>query len=109
MLNVSKYGEIGLTRGDTARLTVTITNEAQEAYSIQEGDTLTLSVKKAVTDKEYALQKTITGSNTFYLEPQDTAGLDFGKYKYDVQLTTVYGDVYTVIAPTVFEILQEVT
>lgn len=109
MLTVSRYGEIGLTRGDTARLTVSITNDAGEEYEIQPEDTLTLSVKKAVTDAEYALQKTVKGANLFYIEPKDTAGLAFGKYKYDVQVTTAEGEVYTVIAPSTFEILQEVT
>ncbi len=109
MLTVSRYGEIGLTRGDTARLTVSITNDAGEDYELQPEDTLTLSVKKAVTDAEYALQKTIERTNIFYIEPQDTAGLEFGKYKYDVQLITANGEVYTIIEPSTFEILQEVT
>lgn len=110
MFTVSKQGEIGLTRGDTAKMTVTITNDAtDEPYEIQETDVLTLSVKKSVNDAAYAFQKRITGSNVFHFEPQDTAGLAFGKYKYDVELTTAAGEVYTVITPTVFEVLQEVT
>lgn len=109
MLIVSKYGEIKLTRGDTARLTVTLTTEEGKAYEVQATDTLTLSVKKAVTDTEYVLQKVIEGSNTFHIEPKDTAGLSFGKYKYDVQLTTGGGDVYTVITPATFEIQSEVS
>lgn len=110
MLTVSKQGEIGLTRGDTARLTVTIANDAtEEPYEIQEADTLTFSVKKSVNDAAYAFQKRVTGSNVFHFEPQDTAGLSFGRYKYDVQLTTAAGEIYTVIPPTTFEVLQEVT
>ena len=110
MLHVEYDGTIQLTRGDTARLTVTIANEADgNEYAIQSGDTLTLTVKKAVTDAEPSIQKVLTGAATFHIEPKDTAQLEFGKYKYDVQLTTAGGDVYTVIEPTTFEILQEVT
>ena len=109
MLIVSKYGEVKLTRGDTARFTVAVTNDEGKAYEIQEGDTLTLSVKKEVTDTEYALQKKIIGDNTFHIEPKDTAELECGKYKYDVQIDTADGEVYTVIEPTLFELLQEVT
>lgn len=110
MLTVSEQCEIGLTRGDTARLTVSIKNDLNnEPYEIKETDTIILSVKKSVTSSEYAFQKRISGSNVFYFEPQDTAGLSFGKYKYDVQLTTAEGEVYTVIPPTTFEVLQEVT
>ena len=110
MLYVETDGTIRLTRGDTARLTVPLTNETDGSpYEMQEGDTLTLTVKKAVTDEEPSFQKVGLGTNKFHIEPKDTAQLPFGKYKYDVQLTTVYGDVYTVIEPTTFEIMQEVT
>lgn len=109
MLKVYSDGAIDLTRGDTAYLSVTITDENGEEYEIQPNDTLTLSVKKAVTDAEPCIQKTIKGGKTFCLEPSDTSALDFGKYLYDVQLTTAYGDVSTVIAPATFKILTEVT
>ena len=51
----------------------------------------------------------MTGSNQFHIEPEDTKFLSFGKYLYDVELTTASGDVYTVIVPTTFEVLKEVT
>lgn len=110
MLYIDSDGTVQLTRGDTARLCVSIMNETdQTAYAIEAGDTLTLTVKKSTKDIEPSFQKVITGASTFHIEPQDTSGLAFGKYKYDVQLTTAGGDVYTVIVPTTFEILQEVT
>lgn len=110
MLNVSSNGAIKMTRGDTARLTVAITKELDgSAYTMEPADTLTLTVKKFVNDREAQLQKTVTGSGLFSIEPADTAGLPFGRYQYDVQLTTAAGDVYTVIGPACFEILKEVT
>jgi hypothetical protein len=110
MLKVESDGTIQLTRGDTARLAVSITNDLDGSeYTMQEGDELTLTVKKAVTDAQPAFQKVLHGENKFHIEPKDTAGLAFGRYKYDVQLTLADGDVYTIIEPTVFELLKEVT
>ena len=110
MLYVEADGIIRLTRGDSAKIMVTIENDIiGENYEIAEDDTLTLTVKKNVKDTEALVQKIIVGSNTFYIRPEDTAALSFGKYKYDVQLKTAEGDVYTVIVPTTFELLQEVT
>lgn len=104
---------IRLTRGDTAYLTVPIfikvNGENTEEYTMQPDDTLTLSVKKAVRDVEYCFQKVTTGTNTIHILPQDTAELAFGKYKYDVQLVTAGGDVFTLIEVDNFELLQEVT
>ena len=109
MLNVFDDNSIELTRGDTARLSVTVTNDDGGIYTIQPSDTLTLSIKKSVNDPEALIEKTIFGNNVFHIEPKDTSGLEFGKYKYDVQLTTAEGDVHTVITPSAFKIAQEVT
>ena len=109
MFSVSKSGEIKLTRGDTARLTVTITDGTGQPYIVQNDDVVTLTVKKDVKDTEVLIEKKLTGGDTFHIEPKDTATLDFGKYKYDVQINTAEGEVYTVIPPTTFELLAEVT
>lgn len=110
MLNVSSNGSIQLTRGDTARFSVSINNVvSDEDYVIKNEDQLTLSIKKRITDENPCVSKTVIGSSNFTIEPSDTSGLDFGNYIYDVQLTTESGDVYTVIPPTTFELLKEVT
>ena len=49
------------------------------------------------------------GGAAIHIRPEDTKELSFGKYLYDIQLTTADGDIYTVIPPTTFEILKEVT
>lgn len=100
MLSISKYGVIELTRGDTARLSVSITNDVTgEDYTPRTGDVLTLTIRKNVEDAEVKLQKTIAPDAPFHILPDDTSDWAFGKYLYDVQLTTVDGDVYTVIEP----------
>lgn len=110
MLCVNPDGTIQLTRGDTARLSLSIHNDiTQEDYDVQANDVLVLSVKKSAQDIEYKFQKKVVGSNTFHILPTDTQDMPFGKYVYDVQLTTEDSDIYTVIGPCSFEILKEVT
>lgn len=110
MLYVLEDGTIKLTRGDTARLTVDLVNDlTKESYIMSEGDTLTLTVKDNVRSNEFLFQKKVVGSNSFVIDPHDTKDASFRKYKYDVQLNTELGDVYTVIEPSTFEILTEVT
>ena len=101
---------IKLTRGDTARLTVPIINLANNGeYTMESGDILYFTVKKTAKDSDFLFQKSVTGSNSIHIKPEDTADLSFGKYKYDVQLTTATGDVYTVIEPSTFEVMEEIT
>ena len=110
MLIVNSNGTIQLTRGDSAELAVTIVNKDDESeYEIKENDKLTFSVKRNVKTNEYALQKTVTGTNIIPIDPADTTNLEFAKYQYDVQLTTENGKVFTVVAPSTFEITAEVT
>lgn len=101
---------IKLTRGDTARLAVPIINLANNGeYTMESGDILYFTVKKTAKDSDFLFQKSVTGSNSIHIRPEDTADLSFGKYKYDVQLTTATGDVYTVIEPSTFEVMEEIT
>lgn len=110
MLHVLSDGTIKLTRGDTARLNVSIKNSTlDEDYILAEDDMLTLTVKKTVKDSDYLIQKTLVGSSSFTIDPKDTEDISYGTYKYDVQLTTAAGDVYTVIEPSNFMITYEVT
>lgn len=109
MLIVSKAtGEIKLTRGDTARLTVDLEDDSGQAYSVQNDDVVTFTVKKNYEDAEPLIQKKVTGTNVFHIKPEDTKELAFGKYKYDVQLTTADGDNYTVVDDKDFRITNEV-
>lgn len=68
-----------------------------------------MTIKKSIRDSIPCIQKKNVGSNAFHILPTDTNDLTFGKYIYDVQLTTNDGDIYTVIEPTVFELMKEVT
>lgn len=110
MLYIKDDGTIRLTRGDTARLTVPIINLVDHSeYVMQAGDALYLTVKKRATDREFLFQKKVVGSNAIHIKPDDTSELSFGKYRYDIQITTAAGDVYTIVEPAVFEIMEEIT
>lgn len=107
MFNIDEYNKISLTRGDTAYLTVNI-----EGYEPREGDILTLSVKKDVEDNNYVFTKDIAADadiTTFVIEPMDTKNAVFGKYIYDVQLTTIDGEIFTIVEPNTFKITKEVS
>lgn len=100
---------IFITRGDSATIEITVTRSNSSVYTLAEGDTLTLSVKRSVRDNEVLISKKITSGNTITFNPSDTQGLDFGEYRYDVQLDTKEGKVYTVIEPDSFFVCEEVT
>lgn len=110
MLIIQTDGVIKLTRGDTAYLTIDILNEVTgEPYVMNPDDTLTLTVKHSVNDADICFQKDVQGTLDIKINPEDTADCAFDKYVYDVQLTQANGDVYTVVVPTPFYILEEVT
>lgn len=110
MLYIDDDGTIRLTRGDTARLSVPIKNSVNDdEYTMESDDILYFTVKKSAKDSEPLFQKVATGSNAFRIDPEDTEAFSFGKYRYDVQLTTASGDVYTVIEPSTFEVMEEIT
>ena len=94
---------IKLTRGDSATLSV-----ALDGYTMQDGDALTLSCKVDPTKDDYLFQLTAS-EQTFAFTPETTAGLDFGAYRYDIQLTTSGGEVYTVIPVSSFTVMEEIT
>lgn len=108
MLSVSGT-TIKLTRGDTAYLSLDLTMDG-EAYEYADGDTVTLSVRVNTDDNpEYLFQKVVNAGETIVIQPEDTKPLAYGRYKYDVQLNTVQGEVFTVIEPSTFQITEEVT
>lgn len=75
-------------------------------YTPQPGDTLFFTVKKDTKTDEILIQK--EGQHVEIL-PEDTEGLKYGKYVYDVELTYASGFRDTVILPTEFKITEEVT
>lgn len=96
---------ISLTRGDTAYLSLDVSD-----YTFQDGDTAILSVKESIDSEDYLFQVDLDMDNlTFIILPEYTKNLNYGKYKYDVQITTKDNEIFTVIGPSTFKITEEVT
>ena len=111
VLTVDKDDTIHLTRGDTARFAIgqivnTITNTN---YTPTADDTVTMTIKKTVLQADPCVQLIVPGGEVLHIKPEDTKAMAFGKYVYDIQITMADGDVYTIIQPTTFDLLKEVT
>jgi hypothetical protein len=102
---------ITLTRGDYAELDVFLYNQDKTPHILIEGETLTLSVKRKITDITPIFQKVLKQGDelVFVFLPEDTKNLDFGAYKYDVEFNTADGKPDTIITPHDFIIGEEVT
>ena len=100
--------KISLTRGDTLMVTVTILDNG-EPYIPNDGDYVRFALKKDMNDPEPLILRNISIDNLrLILIPDDTKGLDFGKYWYDIELTKEDGTVDTFIGPERFYITEEV-
>lgn len=108
-----------ITRGDSADLTLSLTDRAGTALALATGDTLTFTVKASTADAKAIMSKTIgsgitatagDSTATIHIDPADTAALEYGTYYYDVQMVLAStGDTDTIITPTAFIICEEVT
>ena len=99
MLTIKSNNDIHLTQGDSAYLTVEITNDDGTPYAIKEGDTLTMTVK--ATNGTKIFSKTVQAYESIIIEPQDTINVGVGRYKYDIKLNTE-NQVYTIISVSSF-------
>ena len=106
MLVIDSKNNIRLTRGDTAKLTLTVLTLDSQTYDYS-NDLTQFTVKRNTVTEEIIFQKTFTG-NTIIIDPEDTKELYYTDLKYDVQLITPDSEVYTVIAPADFIIEEEV-
>ena len=109
MFKVDYNKKITITEGDTGYLKLSIPN-----YKIAPGDTIYFRVK--AKDHGYLFQKVVTGEEhiengmaTIKIEPQDTKSKELGVYLYDIQLTRENKDIFTVVGPRNFEIMEGIT
>ena len=98
---------ITMTRGDTETLTL----RCSEPFT--EGDEVTMTVREDA-DSPVELQKTVTefgadGEAVIVLDHEDTAGMDFGTYRYDIQVTRATGAGRTLVKPAKFTLTEEIT
>lgn len=99
---------IYIIRGDSAYFKLDILDARKRKYTLKDTDKVILTVKKNTKSKEILIQKNLEES-IFRFEPKDTQNLDYGRFVYDVQFTSLEGYVDTIISPHTFQILEEVT
>lgn len=104
-----RTNRISLTRGDTFKAKVSITDSKGAAYVPNEGDKIRFAMKKDYDDKEPLLLINIPiDTMILVITPEDTKSLEFGKYVYDVELTKANGDVDTFITKARIDLTEEV-
>jgi len=106
-----KKTSIILTRGDTLKAEISITDKDGNPYIPVPGDTIRFAMKKHYNDPdtEVLIVKDIPiNTMILQLDPADTKDLDFGNYVYDIQITTAGGDVDTFIAKASLTLTEEV-
>lgn len=97
-----------LTQGDSAVLKLGLKDADGNEVKLEEGDTAVLSVKRNLCCGDIALQLEIS-EGQFNFTPADTAGMPTGEYWFDVEVRMAGGDIYTVIAPSKFVLLEGVS
>ncbi len=100
---------ITLTRGDTFRANLSITDSNGLPYIPKDTDHIRFAMKRNYTEGEPLILKEIpSDSLLLVLEPEDTKGLPFGNYVYDIQLTDSFGIVDTFITKARLSLTEEV-
>ena len=109
---------IKLTRGDSFYCEISMKNRNGEPYEPQAGDVVRFYLKRDLLnppkseyiDRNPLISKAVpTDTMILHLEPDDTKGLGFGEYVYDVELTFANGDVDTFINNARLSLVPEVS
>lgn len=100
---------IYLTRGDTFKAVITITNPDGTTYTPADGDTIRFAMKENIDDEECLINRDIPiDTMLLVLYPEDTKELEYGNYIYDIQLTKANGDIDTFITASKLKLTYEV-
>ena len=114
---INPDNSIILTRGDTLIVTIGIFDDTGQPYAPDDGDSVRFALKSAqmtLGKKEFKdatpliVKQIPMDTLVLQLDPNDTSGLSFGDYVYDVELTHASGVVDTFIANTKFVLAPEV-
>ena len=106
---------IAFARGDSYERGFVLKNKSSGQPITTVYDEIYFTVKKYHTDKDYLFQKKLTsggiqsdgdGHYTLFILPEDTNGLQFGKYECDIELKK---DSYKRTFSGTLELLKEVT
>ena len=106
---------ISIIRGTTNAFSLTIEDENGEPYTLKDNEKIIFGVKSNAENSDYDICKIVTaseevdGAYIINLMPEDTAGLQFGRYFYDVGLQTADGNFYMIISCSEFNICKAIT
>lgn len=106
MLKIDDNNNIYLTRADTCVIDLSVKDSDDNEYDFS-NDLVQLTIKGSTATSNVIIQKTITGDH-FTITPADTKDLEYGTYKFDVQIITTDNNVYTVVGPANFVLCDEV-
>lgn len=102
-----------IVRGTNNTFVLNLYDENGAAYTLEEGQTLVFGLKAGKTDDKRLLVKPITdvinGDYHLSFYPEETAGLEPGRYYYDIGLQDGSETFYNVIQASAFTILPNVT
>jgi hypothetical protein len=109
MSYVIKKTTITLTRGDTLKAQITLTDAEGNPYEPAPGDVIRFAAKKNYSDNSILINKKVpTDTMVLTLNPSDTKNLPYGDYVYDIQLTRSSGEVDTFITKGTLVLTEEV-
>ena len=105
---------MAIVRGTTKTVTVRVTDDDGQVYTLGSNEVLRFGVKKHPGDSAYLFSKDMSSSSlvdgvyTFIINPADTENLCFGDYYYDVGLQSG-SEYFNVIECSEFRVDYNVT
>lgn len=107
----SQGTNITITRGDSAYITISITDSKGNPYTPGPNDKIRAQVRQDPTSTKVLFESEIPYDTlVWHIKPEDTAQAQMGKtYVYDMEIETAEGDVFTFIPLSSFTVSKEVT
>lgn len=103
-----KSQKIKLTRGDTATIYVEVYDLDNKKYEIQSDDIVTFTMRQT-SSSPAVLTKYATEDHYIIIDSEDTVNFNSGLYRYDVQIETAEGFIYTIIQNNYLELMPDIT
>lgn len=102
MIEINRYNEITISRGDDVSIGLTLEGELENIVSY------IFTVSKFFDDgtKEQVIEKTFAKDEPIALTAEETTALEAGYYKYDIEVIYDNGQKYTLDAPKCLEVKE---